>query len=370
MKKIKVLQVTGSLRVGGVETVAMNLLRYIDKNKYDFDYLVYGNDVGEYENEAIELGARILRVPLPKEGYKAFYNSVCATLEKNGPYDIVHSHVLFNSGIIMKAAAKSNVPRRISHAHDNLTYLKLPLNKKIYNAVMKRWLIRYSTDFLACANAAGDYVFGNKEFISRGKVLYNGIDVEKFIFSNKDREKIKKEFNIENKVVIGNIGRLAKQKNHKFLLEVFKKVNNKLNDATLLIIGDGELRGELEDKIKELNLEEHVIMTGTRSDIPSLLSAMDLFILPSIHEGLGIVLIEAQANGLPCIVPKGIVPEESKILRSFRFLDEDSNIEEWANAIIKGLQETNRNDNAVNEVNEVGYNVKNIGEEIDSIYGK
>lgn len=337
MKKIKVLQVTGTLRVGGVETVAMNLFRYIDRNKYDFDYLVYGDNIGEYEGEVHSLGGRVLRVPSPRTGYFAFYKAVCRIMKDNGPYDIVHSHVLFNSGIIMRAAARMKIPRRIAHAHDNLSLVKLPFIKRIYNRLMKGWLLRYSTDFLACANSAGYYVFGSEAFYKRGNLLYNAIPVNKFAYSQQDRERIRDEFNLNGKKVIGHIGRLAKQKNHSFLLDIFKEIHEKDENTLLLLVGDGELRGEIEKKIKYLNLQDSVILTGTRADTHCLLSAMDIFLLPSIHEGLAIVLIEAQANGLSCIVPREIVPPESKILDTFHFIAPNAPLYQWVNTVNERL---------------------------------
>lgn len=368
MGKIKVLQVTGSLRIGGVETVAMNILRYIDKEKYEVDFLVYGDKEGEYESEAKKLGAKILRAPLPRKGYIKFYKDIQSLLVKNGPYDIVHSHVLFNSGIVMKAAESLDIPRRISHAHDNLSHTSISWPKKIYNKIMRNWLLKYSTDFLACAKDAGDYLFSEYEFNRRGNVLNNGINVEKFAYSSLNREKIRKELRIEDKLVVGNIARLSEQKNQLFLLDVFKKVHQVNNQTVMLIVGEGELRKKLENKIKELKLEDNVIMTGSRTDIPELLSSMDIFVLPSIHEGLGIVLIEAQANGMPCIAPKNIVPDEAEILENFQFIELDANEDKWAQIILNNLDNQNRINKSIELIKSVGYDVKDIGDKIHIIY--
>ena len=368
MKKIRVLQVTGGLGTGGIERVAVNFYKKINRDKYEMDYLVYGDKIGEYEKEVKELGARIIRVPQPKKGYFEFYKNVCKVIKDYGPYDIVHTHVLFNSGIIVRAAHKNRIPMIISHSHDNLNYTNENILKKIYYFIMRKWLLRYSTKLCACATNAGNFLFGEKAFNKKGIVLLNAIDINKFKYNEQKRIKIRKEFNIkDDEIILGNIGRLDAQKNQEYLLKILKNINNSNKNYKLLLIGDGKLKEYLTQKIKIMGLEEKVIMTGNRSDITDLLSAMDLFVLTSIHEGAPVVLAEAQTNGLSCLAPEKIVPIESKILDNFKFMPNpiDKNLDLW-------ISEIKRCSNRIEDVDDIikksGYDIEMLGAELERLY--
>lgn len=368
MKK-KVLHVSGSLGMGGVETIVMNIVRGIDKEKYEIAVLVYGNDKGEFENEFEELGGKILRVDSPGNNYIKFYKDVKNMINKNGPFDIIHSHTLHNSGIILKVAYSLNIPIRIAHAHDNLSHLKEPLVKRFYQFLMKKNLNKYSTKLLACSRDAGNYLFGEKEFSDTGEIILNGIDIEKFLFNEKKRYELRSELNIKNEYVIGHVGRFEEQKNQLFLLEIFKEVTEHNSNVKLLLIGDGSLKEQIVKKINQLNLNDFVILTGTRKDTHNLFSTMDLFVLPSIHEGLGIVLIEAQANGLTCIAEKGVVPEEAVILNSFVYLEQNIGKKQWIKSVIEKLSH-NRQKNPEEIIVNKGYSVEDLPHKIQNLYSK
>ncbi|WP_343290736.1 glycosyltransferase family 1 protein [Turicibacter bilis] len=366
MKKIRVLQVVGSLRVGGLETVGMNLYRYIDREKYSFDYLVYGDEIEFYEEEVVRLGGRVIHIPKPANNYFKFFLNICSVIKKEGPYDIIHSHTLFNSGINILAARLMNVPKRIVHSHDNLSHMKCKTSKRIYNKVMRKILKKNATHFLACSKDAGNYLLGEDFFSLKGKVLLNGIDIDKFEFSFQERERIREEFNISDKIVIGNVGRLEDQKNHKFLIETFHSLCEQENDYILLLVGEGKNKEYLEKMIIKLGLSDKVILTGKRTDINSLMCAMDIFVFPSIHEGLGIVLIEAQANGLPCIVPAKVVPMEAKITSNFKFI-EKFDTSQWIE-VIKLYPQRASSQVDMNDIKRSGYALINMAKNISEIY--
>lgn len=368
MEKIRILQVTGGLGTGGIERVAVNLYEKINRDKYVMDYLVYGDKIGEYEKEVEKLGGRIIRIPQPKKGYYKFYKNVCKVLKDYGSYDIVHTHVLFNSGIIVRAAHKNKVPMIIAHSHDNLNYINENILKKIYYFIMRKWLTRYSTKLCACATNAGNFLFGKKNFEKKGIVVLNAIDINKYIYDEQKRIKIRKEFNLkENDIVIGNIGRLEKQKNQEYLLEILSKLVKKNPQYKLILVGDGNLKEYLKQKIIEMKLEKNIIMTGNRLDIGDLLCAMDIFLLTSIHEGLGIVLIEAQTNGLMCLAPKDIVPKEAKVLKNFKFMPKpiESNLDLWINEIQKY---SDRIKNVDDIMKKSGYDIEMLGFELEKLY--
>ena len=330
---VKVLQVTGSLRVGGLETVAMNCMRYADKDKFQFDFLVFGDQIGEYEEEAIRSGARIIRIPSPRKSYAQYYRNLCKAIKENGPYDIVHSHVFFNSGIVMLAAKQCGVPLRIAHAHSARRKSDCGMQKEVFRCVMRHLLIKNATRLCACSQSAGDYVFTKRAFRKRGMVLPNVIDTDAFAFSGEARARVRKELGIEARsTVLGQVGHLTAAKNQMFLLDVFAAYQKEHPDSVLLLVGDGELRGQLEQKIETLGLQRNVRLTGTRLDIGDLLSAIDVYVCTSTNEGFGITLLEAAANGLRVVVEERVLVEELKQMTLYQTVF-GFEISEWVRCI-------------------------------------
>lgn len=328
----KVLEIVGKLERGGLQMVAYNCMKYSKSGEYSFDFLVYGNGHYDFEQDIISAGGHILRLEYKKGNYIQEYIKLKKLLKDNGPYDIVHSHTFFNSGIPMRAAAISGVRKRIAHAHNVERINDKRIGKKFFNSAMRRWMVKYATNFCACSKEAGEYLFGKEPFSKKGLVLNNMVEISKFTFNNESRSQIRKELNIpEGKTVIGNVGRLVEQKNHKHLIEVFRCYHDINPNAILLLVGDGNLRKDIGKQILDLNIADSVILVGTRTDVPNLLSAMDLFVTTSLYEGFGIVLIEAMANGLRCLGPKGVVVDEVASLINC-YTVEDT-ISEWASKI-------------------------------------
>lgn len=368
MKRKRVLQVTGGLGIGGIEKITTSFLKEIDKSKYEMDFLVYGNTIGEYETNVSNYGGRIIRVPSPYNGYYNFYKNVKDAMKKNGPYDIVHTHVLFNSGFIVRAAAKNRIPIIIAHSHDNLQGMREGVIRKIYYFIMRKWINRYATKICACSELAGEYLFGKEKFKKYGIVLHNKIDISRFNFDSESRKNIRECYGIgDDDTVIGNIGRIEEQKNQEYLLIILKRLLNFSKKFKLLIVGDGSLKNNLCEQINQLKLNNNVIMAGKKENINELLSAMDIFALTSVHEGLGIVLIEAQANGLCCLAPQNVVPMEAKILDSFVFMKgtDDNNIDEWVRELRK-KRDRAKSPNKL--VEQAGYDIRTLGEELDKLY--
>lgn len=302
-EKIKALHIVGAMNKGGTETMLMNLYRKIDREKVQFDFLSFSEEDEYYDEEIKSLGGRIIKS-------SNSIRSISKIINDYGPYDVVHSHTLFNSGISMIAAKKSGVKIRISHAHttqDNSSNFI----RKNYIRIMRYIINKYSTDLLACSKEAGKYLFG-ENVINKSNYKYfpNLIDYESILnFSKDDVNKFKIENKIKDSLVIGHIGTFKTAKNQKFLVEILKVMKYKNEDVKLLLIGDGNQRVEIKELVKQYHLENDVVFTGTRDDISTLLHTMDVFVFPSIYEGLGLVLLEAQASGLPCIVSEAIQPE-------------------------------------------------------------
>lgn len=292
---IRVLHVVTDMRYGGLETMLMNYYRKIDRKRVQFDFLEHRQGRTDYDCEIEKLGGKIYRLP-PLNPFGIHYKHRLSIFFKEHPeYQIIHVHQDCLSSIILKVAKKYGVKVRIAHSHSNNQDKNLKYIIKMY---YKRKIPKYATYLFACSEDAGRWMFGNAKF----SILHNAIDTSKYAYSVKKRKQMRSEFDIkEETLVIGHVGRFSYPKNHMYLLEVFKKISEE-RDAILLLVGDGHLRLEIENKINQLQLKNRVILTGVRNDVAELMQAMDAFILPSKYEGLGIVVIEAQAAGLPCIV--------------------------------------------------------------------
>ena len=298
-KPIIVAQVMGKWVGGGVESVIMNYYRHLDYSKVQFDFICDEDSTRIPYDEIKKLGGRVFLVPkyqnLPK------YLKVLEKLFKENQYRIVHSNINTLSVFPLYAAKKASVPIRISHSHS--TSNPKEWKRNLIKNILRPFSKRYATDYFACSELAGRYLFGNKAF-DRGdvKIIHNAIDIDKFKFDEVTRKKLRKEFGIKDStVVIGHVGRFVQQKNHTFLVDVFKEYHKKNPDSKLLLVGSGPLEDEIKKKVKRLGLDDSVLFLGQRDDINKLYSVMDIFCLPSLYEGLPVVGVEAQAAGLPCV---------------------------------------------------------------------
>ncbi|MTM92156.1 glycosyltransferase, partial [Turicibacter sanguinis] len=353
-KKIKVLHIIGSLKIGGAENIAMNFSRFINREKFQIDYLVFGEEIGEYEEEAKKLGCRVLRLAGPNEGYLNFYKNLKKIL-KVEKYDVVHSHTLLNNGIIMKAAHSARIRVRISHSHSTNSGRKEEGIYKLYKTIMFNCIKKYSTHYLACGLEAGNFLFGKVLFEKEGILINNGIPIEEYIFSTEKRKSIRSQLKIEDELIIGHIGRMAPVKNHLFLIKIFAELNKIESNSKLLIIGDGEIKTEIVQRVKEMNLQDKVIFLGIRRDISNLLQAMDVFVFPSLYEGFPLTLLEAQASSLQCLVADTI-SSEVKLTNSLTFASLCDSEIIWAKKILSKMN-NNRVDNSQILI-EKGFDIK------------
>ena len=330
-EKIRVLHVVGAMNRAGTETMLMNIYRNIDREKVQFDFISYSQEEAHYDKEIKELGGKVIKLSRTTS-----VRELVNAIKENGPYEVVHAHTLFNSGIAMLAAKKCGIKNRIAHAHTTLDN-NSSVARKIYTNGMRLLINKYSTKTLACSREAGKYLFGEKE-INKSKYSYfpNLINYEELLHKpEKEVDKFKEEYNLNDGIVIGHIGTLKESKNHKFLIEIAKYMTEQNIDVKLLLVGEGSLRKELEDLAKEYNISDRVHILGIREDINVMLHSMDVFVFPSIFEGLGLVLLEAQAAGLPCIVSEAIQPEADLGLNLFTKLNLDSGVDIWSKEILK-----------------------------------
>lgn len=369
MSKSKILHVTGAMNVGGTETMLINLYRKVN-NEMIFDFISYSDKEAYYDKEIEKLGGRVIRLTVPSErGFVGAIKDIRNVIKENGPYNAVHTHMLFNCGIAMIAAYSSGVKIRVSHAHttaDNST----SLIRKLYISVMRLLIRIFSTNFLACSDAAGRYLFGdniinNKKY----KILPNYIDYEKFINSN-DKNKIRLETGIkEDDIVIGHIGRFITAKNHTFLIDVANEMIQKNSKVKLILVGTGDFEEQIKEKVKKLGIDSNVYFLGVRDDIPSILKSIDLFMLPSISEGLGLVLLEAQASKIPCLVSEAIQPEVDLGVNLVNKINLSCGKEEWAKKAFDIIEKNNnKNINVISAVKEKKYDLNSILDNLKVVY--
>ena len=298
-KPVIVAQIMGKWIGGGVESVIMNYYRHLDRTKVQFDFICDEDSTRIPYDEIKKLGGRVFLVPKYQKLHK--YLKALEELFRKNHYRIVHSNVNTLSVFPLYAAKKAGVPIRISHSHSTSNAREWKRN--IIKNILRPFSKKYATDYFACSELAGRYLFGNKTF-DRGevKIIHNAIDLDKFKFDPEARKKLRKELGIDDEtIVIGHVGRFVQTKNHHFLVYTFKKYHNKNPNTKLLLIGTGPLEEKIRAQVKKLNLEDSVLFLGQRNDTNKLYSVMDIFCLPSLYEGLPVAGIEAQAAGLPCV---------------------------------------------------------------------
>lgn len=364
-QKHRILVVTGTLRIGGLENVAVNCMRYANRDNFHFTFLVLSGTKGELENDVKAMGGEVIHTKLYTNPVK-YVTSLCKIMKANGPFDIVHSHVFFNSGLILLAAKMAGIEIRIAHSH-SIRRNGISLSKNIFNNIMRLLLQACATKVCACSRAAGEYVFGKRYYAHHGVLVPNIIDIERYRFNAEARNCKRKEFGLsDDEQLIGQVGNLVPAKNQLFLLNVFCHYIKK-HKAKLVIVGEGVMRHAIENTIKELHLENSVILTGSRKDIPDVLSAMDVFVCTSTNEGLGIVLLEAQANGLPCVCEEHAIVDEIKELGNCSFVSGFSYEEKWCE-VISSLVHQRNNLERIIHLQESSFSIKNFMDVINRLY--
>lgn len=327
-----VLIIIGKLYIGGAERVGRDIGFYADKTKYKIHYLVFEDVVGPYEKELEEVGCIIHHVSPPSSSYLTFYQSLIKII-KEEHIDIIHSHTMFSSGWAMLAGKKCGVPVRIAHSHTIRGPEKRNLIKNTYEKTMRHIIIRKATHLVACGKSAGEWFYGAKTFEKRGLLIYNGIGLKEFTYSDEARNRIRGQHHLEKNFVIGHVGHLATVKNQSFLLKLMPQILKNKPNAILLLLGEGEDRTLLTEQIQNLNLQKKVIMTGNIKNVGEYMSAMDVFAFPSLYEGMPLALVEAQANGLPCCISDRI-PKDAHLTDLVNAISID-NDDGWIKEICK-----------------------------------
>ncbi len=318
----RVLHVINSMNRAGAESLLMNIYRNIDREKIQFDFLLSFKDKSHFEDEILDLGGRIYKMKSIRElGPLSYKKELKKFFEAHREYEIIHSHLEAGTGLILEAAKGVGKTVRIAHAHNskhNRSSIFYPI-ENIYKNFCKGKIQKNATDFFACSKLAADFLFDENS--PKLKLIKNAIDGERYCFSLETRKQIRAKLLISDSTcVIGHVGRFYEQKNHLFLIEVFAKYQ-KINTSSILwLVGEGDLEEKVRKKVRSLGIEEKVVFWGQRTDVADLMQAMDVFMLPSKHEGLSLAMVEAQTAGLPCLVSDRVTPESCLDAKLVKFL--------------------------------------------------
>lgn len=366
MACIRVLQVGMSTMYGGTEAFLMSVYRNIDRSKVQFDFLnIYEDDLACKE-EIEAMGGRILRLDSRRRGnLKNYFKNMESFFQKYGKdYDIIHCNYQGLHSIDMLSYAKKfKIPVRIAHIHNSGHEEQPDLLSRILIKYNEFKIKRVASHFFACSQLASTWAFGNTDSI----IINNAIEVDDFRYSQLKRAEKRRELGLESNFVVGNVGRLVNQKNLFFLIDIFYQISLMLPHARLILVGEGKLREQLEKRVEELEIKDRARILGARSDVKEIMQAMDVFVLPSIYEGLGIVLIESQAAGLRSFTSAKVVPESVKITDLLDFIALEEGASRWAEIIVEQALDYERRDMA-EQVREAGYDIKTNAKKLEQMY--
>lgn len=327
----RILHFQGRMGKGGAETFMMNAFREIDRSQYVFDFVIYEDykDVTPYHKEIKQLGGKIFVVPNPNKNIAKYIKAVKALLSDH-KYEVVHNEIFFGGGINLWLASKSGVPQRIAHSHATTDGKGNKFPYGVVRPFLNRLMMTHATDFLACSNEAGTGLFGTEQpFV----FVPNGIDLEQYRNVPKSKAAIREAIGLpEDALVVGHIGRFEEQKNHRLLMRIMEQLLQQYPNSFLLSVGTGSLEKEVRELAAKLGISEKVLFLGERNDIPELMKAMDVFVMPSLYEGLPMVAIEAQAAELKLVLSNEISPD-TVLSENVQFVDLDADLSTWVEAI-------------------------------------
>ena len=328
---IRVLQVVHSLKVGGIQSYLMNVYRNIDREKVQFDFLIFDTEEGEFEKEIKQFGGYIFRLPSRKESWIKYRIGLRQFFANHFEYKCVHVHRSNLSDIEpLTAAWKAGIPVRIIHSHS--TNLPKGIVHEILHRINRIKLGIVATDYYACSVLAGEWLYRGTCAANSFKVVKNGIPVDKFVYNEEVRNIYREQLGLKQEITFANVGRLCDAKNHSFLIQIFKSLLTYFPDAKLVIVGDGELFQEIREDIRKHEIIDKVIMLGARMDVAQILQAVDCIIMPSKWEGFPVSLIEEQAAGLPCYVSDSVT-DQARINENVEYISLNRTAEEWAKEI-------------------------------------
>lgn len=362
---IRVLQIIGIVAGGGVEAVIMNYYEHIDRTKVQFDFIVHNDNKIDITQKVEAMGGKVYKVTPYYKNPIVFMWDIYKVIKRHH-YRIVHSNMNTLSAFSLFAAWAAGAPVRILHNHS--TSSPGETKRNIMKFMLRPFARLFATHYFACSRLAGEWMYGRKMMDSgKVKIVNNALDLKKYAFNSRKREMLRKELGFTDEFVIGHVGRFMFQKNHEFLIDVFVKAYKKNPHMVLLLIGDGPLRSAMEEKVKKLGLTDHVNFLGLRNDVQNLYNVMDIFVLPSHYEGLPVVGVEAQANGLPCLFSTKVT-KETHLTHSAQFLDLSTGASKWAERIVS--MKYKRNEEVGEELRQAGFEINKEARNLANFYTK
>lgn len=357
---VRILHILDCLNINsGIANVILNWHRNIDKTKIQFDYLYFNDAQPDFEKEIEILGGKCYKLPYPSFIKPWIFIDAVKDFFKTHKYNIIHSHVIHLSFFFYPIAKFYGVKNILHHSH------AIKWSDKFLNGLRNRflffWVRPFITKKLACSDLAGKFLF-KKNYI----IINNGINTEKFKFNQEVRDKVRKELNIEDKFVIGHVGRFSHEKNHEFIIDVFNEIYEQDKDTILLLIGDGKLRNKIEKKVNNLNLTKNIIFTGTKNNVSDYYQTMDVFVLPSYQEAYPVVGVEAQTSGLPCLFSNKMTRDV--LLLNSKQLNLKLSAKQWADEVLK-YKNFIRKDESANIKNK-GFDIKETTKQVEELYLK
>ncbi|MBL4970371.1 glycosyltransferase family 1 protein [Bacillus halotolerans] len=334
----RVLHVLSGMNRGGAETMVMNLYRKMDRSKVQFDFLTYRNDPCAYDEEILSLGGRLFYVPsIGQSNPLTFVKNVRNTIKENGPFSAVHAHTDFQTGFIALAARLAGVQVRVCHSHNTSWKTGFNWKDRLQLMVFRRLILAYATELCACGEDAGRFLFGRSNMErKRVHLLPNGIDLDLFSPAGQAADDEKKARGIASeRLIIGHVARFHEVKNHAFLLKLAVHLKKRGVRFQMVLAGDGPLREQMEEEARRLNLLSDVLFLGTEEHIHELMRTFDVFVMPSLYEGLPVVLVEAQASGLPCIISDTITEKVDTGLGLVKRVSLSKPMDIWAETIVR-----------------------------------
>ncbi len=359
---VRVLQVYPQMNNAGTERVIFNLYENIDTTKIQFDFLVERS--GEMDGKILSMGGKIHY--LYKEKKKEYFDALCNFFIEHPEYKIVHTHTHARMDIVLKAARKCGVTCRIAHSHNARN--DLPKAAAFIKGITSIPIEKNANCFFACSANAAKWLFPHKT--DECEVLYNGINLDKYLYDRDTRNLVRDKLSIsQNSFVMLHVGRFAKQKNHEYLVKILQAYNSEYHsDWKMLLVGEGPLEESIKQQVENVGLSDHVIFLGARKDVNELYSAADAFVFPSLHEGLGIVVIEAQASGMPCIVSDAVPPEADLEVGLLHTLKLQDDFKLWTDCIESTHKNQMDRDHTKTAILNSKYNIRNIAAQMQSFY--
>ncbi|GAA0798417.1 glycosyltransferase family 1 protein [Faecalicatena orotica] len=361
---IRVAHIVGKMVGGGLESTVLNYYRYIDRSAIQYDFLI--DEDSTYIPEEIEqLGGHIILIP-PYQNLYSYQKKLYKILKEN-KYPLVYSHINTLSVFPMFAAWRANIPIRVVHNHS--TAGKGEWKKNLIKYSLRPLSKIFPTTLCACSNFAGEWIFG-KRTMDSGKVTIwqNAVEIDKFLFNKERRDITRCALGVNDRFVIAHVGRFIHQKNHGFIIDIFNEIYKKNSNAILLLVGNGALMPIIKEKVHALELDDVVIFTGNRNDIEDIYQAMDVFIMPSFYEGLGMVAVEAQISGLP-VICANTIPIEAKICENMKYYSLKDSATKWAEEILQYADGFERK-NMKNEAVASGYDINTAAKKMTLWYKK